>query len=84
MPVTSSAKKALRQNKKRYAINLARKKALKVVIKKFKKTLSVEDLSLAYKKLDKGAKAHIINKSKVSRLKSRLSQLIAKSKSAVS
>ncbi len=84
MPITSSAKKALRQNKKTRIINEKRKKILKDVIKKFKKGLKPEDLSLVYKSIDKAAKVNLIRKNKASRLKSRLSHLIAKSVKAVS
>lgn len=84
MPITSSAQKALRQNKKRYSINLDRKKALKDAIKKFKKMLKAEDLSWVYKKSDKAAKVHLITKNKAARLKSRLTHLMAKSVKAAS
>ena len=83
MPITSSAKKALRQNKKIRAINEKRKKNLKDIIKRFKKDLKSETLSLVYQSLDKAAKMNLIKKNKASRLKSRLSHLIAKSVKAV-
>ena len=83
MPITSSAKKALRQNKKIRAINEKRKKNLKDIIKRFKKDLKSETLSLVYQGLDKAAKMNLIKKNKASRLKSRLSHLIAKSVKAV-
>ena len=84
MPITSSAKKALRQNRTRRASNNARAKALKEAMKKFKKTLQAGDLSLVYQKLDKAAKTNIIKKNKAARLKSRLTQLMTKSSKAVS
>ena len=84
MPITSSAKKALRQNKTKKALNEATKKALREAIKSFKKNLKPENLSLVYKKLDKAAKSFVIKKNKASRLKSRLSHLMAKSNKAVS
>lgn len=79
MPITNSAKKALRQNKKERATNEKRKKALKEVIKRFKKSLKAEDLSLVYKKLDKAAKVNLIKSKKADRLKSRLTHLMARS-----
>ena len=84
MPITRSAKRALRQSQRRYQRNLAKKKALKEAVKKFKKSLAPADLSLAFKKLDKAAKTHLIHSNKAARLKSKLAQLIVKSKSAVS
>lgn len=84
MPITRSAKKALRQTKRRRARNLARQKELKAAIKKFQKNLSPADLSAAYKKLDKAAKVHLIHRNKAGRLKSQLTQLMTKSVNASS
>ena len=78
MPITQSAKKALRQNIKRRAINVGRKKALKEAIKNYKKSPSADLLSLVYQKLDKAAKTNILKKNTASRLKSRLSALLRK------
>lgn len=86
MPITASAKKALRQNIKRRAKNLVKKEAYKKAVKNFRKLVAekkVEEakktLSRVYKTLDKAAKTNVIPKNNASRLKSRLSQLIAKS-----
>ena len=81
MPITKSAKKALRQNVRRREKNLKRKSDLKSVIKTYKKLLAEgkkeearHQLSLVYKKTDKLAKTNYINKNKASRIKSRLAQ----------
>lgn len=81
--ITKSAKKAYRQNLKRRAKNLQRKKALHGIIKKYKKLAQAGDLKSAqkelpkvYKALDKAAKVNLIKKNKASRLKSRLTKLI--------
>lgn len=83
MPITKSAKKALRQTKRRTARNLIKKDAYKAAVKKVRalatlgKTKDIaEALSLAYKTLDKAAKTNVIAKNKAARLKSRLSHLI--------
>jgi len=83
MPITKSAKKALRQNIRRRKINLKRKAELKAVIKQYKKLIAAtekekakEQLSQVYKKLDKAAKVNLIKKNKSGRLKSRLSKLL--------
>ncbi|HEY4475350.1 MAG TPA: 30S ribosomal protein S20 [Candidatus Paceibacterota bacterium] len=78
MPITESAKKALRQNIRRRVRNVVQAKALKEVIKKFKKSPSAELLPQVYKKLDKAAKTNIIKRNKAARLKSRLSRLLKK------
>ncbi|KKW21779.1 MAG: 30S ribosomal protein S20 [Parcubacteria group bacterium GW2011_GWB1_52_7] len=83
MPITKSAKKALRQSKRRRAGNLAKKTAYKVAVKKVRALVLAGDkkeiqsaLSLAYKTLDKAAKTNVIAKNKAARLKSRLAKLI--------
>lgn len=83
MPITQSAKKALRQSAARREKNVKRKKALKDVIKEYRK-LSVSKkeeaqkmLPTVFKALDKAAKVNLIKKNKASRLKSRLAQKVA-------
>lgn len=85
MPITRSAKKALRQNIKRRERNLVKKEAYKKAIKEYKKLLAnnkIEEakqkLNLVYKALDKASKTNVIHKNKASRLKSRLSLLLKK------
>ncbi len=84
MPRTSSAKKALRQNIRRNALNTKRKGELKNVIKKFEraltakdKTSAVESLRLTYKQVDKLAKIGFVKKNKAARIKSRLAKKLA-------
>lgn len=78
MPITASAKKALRQNIARRARNVAQKKNLKGVIKAFKKSPSAEGLTKVFQFLDKSAKTNILKKNTASRLKSRLSAVLAR------
>jgi small subunit ribosomal protein S20 len=91
MPITKSAKKALRQNKTRNARNVVRKDAYKAQVTGFRKLVAAKKLEeaakalpLAFKALDKAAKSNVIEKNKASRLKSRLAQLINKSTKASS
>lgn len=79
MPITQSAKKALRQNKRRRVRNLAATAAWKKAVKQAKKTpRDKELLARAYQALDKAAKRGVIKKNTASRKKSRLTRLIAK------
>lgn len=85
MPITKSAKKALRQNIKRRERNLIKKESYKKAIKEYKKLIAnkkideaKQKLNLVYKLLDKTAKTNVIHKNKASRLKSRLSLLLKK------
>jgi small subunit ribosomal protein S20 len=85
MPITKSAKKALRQNKTRRVRNLRKLDVLRDTIKKIKKLVAenkkeeaIKLLPLAYKALDKAAKTGVIKKNTSARKKSRLTKLIAR------
>lgn len=85
MPITKSAKKALRQSQKRRRRNLVYKKGVKEITKKIKNLVSQKKTKEAksllpqlYKILDKAAKAGVIKKETASRKKSRLTKLINK------
>ena len=85
MPITKSAKKAIRQSESRRIRNLKQKRNLKSLLKKIKALISqkkIEEakklLPQAYKFLDKAAKRGLIKKNTASRKKSRISQAIAK------
>ena len=87
MPITKSAKKALRQSKKRRQRNLRRLDAMKDVIKQIRKLVAENKkqeaenlLPRAYKIIDKAAKANVIKKNTAARKKSRLTKLINKPK----
>jgi small subunit ribosomal protein S20 len=86
MPITQSAKKALRQSHRRRAQNIRRKESAGDAIKAVKKMAAggnaagaSDALARLYAALDKAAKTHALNKNKAARLKSRLTRLIAKS-----
>ena len=84
MPNKPSAKKALRQDKKRAARNLEVKKAYKQAIKSVIKALEegkkdvAELTTAAQKKLDKAAKMGVIKKNTASRKLSRLMKKVNK------
>ena len=84
MPITSSAKKALRQTKTRHARNTIKKDNYKKAVTTFRKLVVAKTLDEAakllptvFKTLDKAAKTNVITKNKASRLKARLSKMIA-------
>ena len=84
MPITKSAKKALRQNIKRRAKNIQKNRKLKSVLKEVniltaKKTEEAKKLlPTAYKLLDKAAKTGLIKKNTASRKKSRITKAVNK------
>lgn len=85
MPITKSAKKALRQTVSRNKRNTVRKEVYKREIKDIKSLLSAKNsadaekkLATVYKALDKAAKVGAIKKNKASRLKSRIAKKFKK------
>jgi len=85
MPITKSAKKALRQNKRRREKNLRRLNVLKDTVKKIKKLVEAKKteealklLPLAYKAIDKACKTGVIKKNTAARKKSRITKLISR------
>lgn len=85
MPIKLSAKKALRQSKRRAIRNLKKKREMKNITKKIGKLIAAkktEDakklIPLAYKAIDKAAKTGVIKKNAASRKKSRLMKLLRK------
>ena len=75
MPITKSAIKKMRQDKKREAHNKKIKTKVKTLIKKALQSPSFENVKKAISALDKARKVGIYHQNKVSRLKSRLSKL---------
>lgn len=78
MPITKSAKKALRQNLKRRKLNLQYLKKMRELIKKVKEDKTL--LPQLYKAIDKAAKRGVIKKNAASRKKSRLTKKLFYSK----
>jgi len=85
MPITKSAKKALRQSHKRRLFNLGRLKKMRGLIKQSRKLIkqgqkdnALKILPETYKAIDKAAKRGIIKKNTASRKKSRLCKAITK------
>ena len=87
MPITASAKKALRQSAKRKKQNLKKKEAYKDVAKNIRNFVGAGNMKDAekllaelFKTVDKAAKTNAIKKNKASRIKSRLSKLVGAKK----
>ncbi|MFC1663559.1 30S ribosomal protein S20 [Patescibacteria group bacterium] len=86
MPITKSAKKALRQSLRRRAKNIKKKNELKSLLKEVKSLISQKKteeakklLPKVYKLLDKAVKSGLIKKNTSSRKKSRITKTVAKS-----
>ena len=81
MPITQSAKKAIRGSLRKKAFNDQRKRAMKEIIKKIEKIAKTDKaeaakmLSSAFQSIDKAAQKRVIKKNNAARKKSRLSKL---------
>jgi small subunit ribosomal protein S20 len=83
MPITSSAKKALRASANKRVFNLRRVRTMRSTVKEVrelaaagKKEEAAKQLSAAYKAIDKAAKRGVIKDNTASRKKSRLAKLL--------
>ncbi len=75
MPVTKTAKRALRVSKRKRAINEKRMTAFEVSVRIAKKTKTIKAIKKAISMVDRAAKRNIIHKNKAARIKSQLSKL---------
>jgi len=85
MPITSSAKKALRVSRRKRIFNVARLDAMRNNIKKFTSLIASKQKEEAqklipdlYKVIDKAAKTGVIKPNNAARKKSRLMKLLKK------
>ncbi len=85
MPITKSAKKALRSSGAKRVVNIRRKRVVEDAVKGAKEAAQSAELkavkaaiSLAYKAIDKAAKAGLMKKNNASRKKSQLAKLVQK------
>jgi len=83
MPITKSAKKALKQNRKKRVFNLKRIKKMRSLIKEIKtlikdkkKEEALKILPETYKAIDKATKRGVIKKNTANRKKSRLAKAL--------
>lgn len=89
MPNNRNAAKAARQNEKRRLRNRTARSSMRTLIKKVREAAASKDpaaaetaLRTAAKRLDQAAAKKFIHRNKAARLKSRLSALVTKPKTA--
>lgn len=87
MPITKSAKKALRQSVRRKVQNDRRRRAFREAVKSVRKAVAAGKpaeaatlLPQLYKSLDKATKTGVLKANTASRLKSRITKSVAKAK----
>ena len=82
MPITQSAKKAIRSSLRKKAFNDQKKRVMKEIIKKIEKISktnkaeALKMLSSAFQAIDKAAQKGVIKKNNAARKKARLSRLV--------
>jgi len=82
MPITKSAKKAIRGSLRKRAFNERNKRAMKEAIKKIEKMAktdkasALKELSSAYSAIDKASKRGVIKKNTAGRKKARLTRIL--------
>ncbi len=81
MPITSSAKKALRKDRRRADINKPKRTKVRLALRTAKETQSLEHVSQAHSVIDRAAKTGVIHQNTASRLKSRLHRFVKKQSS---
>lgn len=80
MPITSSAKKALRVSKNHFEVNQRVRSRMKTSIKRFQENPSVELLSEAFSRIDRAAKNKLIHANTAARRKALLSKQLDSAK----
>ncbi len=78
MPVTKTAKRALRSSKRKEEINKKIFSGLEIALRVAKKTKKEKDVSKAVSMTDRAKKKNVIHKNKAARIKSSLSKLLVK------
>lgn len=76
MPVTKTAKRALRGSKRKEIVNKITLSGLEVAIKLAKKTKDAKAIQKAVSLADRAAKENTIHKNKSARIKSQLAKLM--------
>jgi len=76
MPVTKTAKRALRSSKRKNSVNAIAVKKLEIAIRTAKKSKISKDVAKATSLTDRAVKKNIIHKGKAARIKSSLSKTL--------
>ena len=83
MPVTKTAKRALRGSKRKARVNSLMRTRLEIAVRLAKKGKKEKDILSAISITDRLTKNHVIHKNKAAHLKSTLSKLLPKTSSKV-
>jgi small subunit ribosomal protein S20 len=78
MPVTKTAKRALRSSRSKEVVNKLTIGKLEVAVRQARKTKNSEKIIKAVSLADRAAKRKIIHKNKAARIKSQMNKLLSK------
>jgi len=84
MPVTVTAKRALRSSKRKAEVNNRIRTQLEIAIRTAKRDKKATDVTNAVKLTDRAAKKNVIHRNKAARIKSILSSLLNTKKTSAS
>lgn len=84
MPVTKTAKRALRGSRAKELVNKLTIGKLEVAIRQAKKSKTAEKVVKAISLADRAAKRKVIHRNKAARIKSQMTKLISSKKKTVS
>ena len=76
MPVTKTAKRALRSSKRKRSVNKAIISRLEIAVRVAKKSKATKNVIAAISLADRASKKKVIHKNKAARIKSTLSKLL--------
>lgn len=80
MPVTKTAKRALRGSKNKAEVNKLLVKKLEIALRLAKRSKGAKEILSAVSLADRAVKKNIIHKNKAARIKSQLSKLVSSEK----
>ncbi|MBI4034922.1 MAG: 30S ribosomal protein S20 [Candidatus Chisholmbacteria bacterium] len=78
MPITQSAQKSWRRDRRRAGVNARVRGVMKAAVREARQKPSVKKMRVAYRSVDRAAKKGVIHKNKAARLKSRLMRRMKK------
>lgn len=80
MPVTKTAKRALRVSLRKRSVNETLRKSIEIAENKAKKSPTLKNISAVFSLADRAKKRKIVHKNKVAHLKSKFSKLLTSKK----
>ena len=84
MPVTKTAKRALKSSQNKKAVNQKILSQLEIAVRNARKKSSLKEVGIAFSLADRAVKKRVFHKNKASRIKKQLSKLLVKTNTSSS